>query len=254
MNTDKTKTYQKGQIRTRVKLTFLSLGWIIPIGAGISIGTIASITTTTYLGTFLGCFLGIILIALGARQWAKYQIEHAPGDLTDWQILKLGKEGVITPFNEELIEPNSYDVCIGTKYARILSDGTVQEFEADETELEPGEFLLAHTIENFSFPDNIKGILQGKSSWARVAVFVEAAGLFDAGFQGTAVLELFNCGKHAVKLNKGDKIAQMSFHRSLPAALPYGPERGNHYQGQEGAQASWLGKSGRIIPRNQKLN
>jgi hypothetical protein len=42
----------------------------------------------------------------------------------------------------------------------------------------------------------------------------------------------------------------MSFHRSTPAALPYGhPSRDSHYQKQQGAQSSWLSKLNRIQPR-----
>lgn len=247
MNTP-TQIYKRAKKISTLKLSVEALSWAAPLAAGIIIGTVASTSQTT-AGYLVGTTLGLLIIIYAAIQWARFQNNTAPGDLTDWQIHELGEKGVISPFDPSLIEPNSYDVRLGTKYTRILPDGTSNEFEAEETILEPGGFLLAHTIESFDFPNNIKGILQGKSSWARLAVFVEAAGLFDSGFKGTAVLELFNCGKHGVKLRKGEKIAQMSFHRSLRAALPYGPLRGSHYQEQEGAQSSWLGKEDRIVPR-----
>jgi dCTP deaminase len=174
-------------------------------------------------------------------------VNHAPCDLSDWQIANLPK-GTIEPFNPELIEPDSYDVTLGDEFCQILPDGTTRVVKTDELIIKPGECWLAHTQETFQFPDNIKGILQGKSSWARLSLFVESAGLFDKGFAGTAVLELFNAGSWGIKIKKGDRIAQMSFHRTLPAAAPYGhASRKSHYQKQQGAQGSWLVKNERVV-------
>jgi len=249
--------YEAARKKVHQGLVSFSYDWIGPIATSIYV---AAAATTLLLNLSLPTLFIILLSAIFfhiatviyAWKQADYQIDHAPTDLTDWQIFGLKEKNVIMPFSVEQIEPNSYDVLLGSKYTKILADGTIEEFDAVETILKPGEFLLAHTIETFDFPINLKGILQGKSSWARLSVFVEAAGLFDAGFKGTAVLELFNCGKHSVKLRKGEKIAQMSFHRSLPTALPYGTERGSHYQGQTGAKSSWLGKADRIVPNETK--
>jgi deoxycytidine triphosphate deaminase len=177
----------------------------------------------------------------------------SPGDLTDWQIAKLGSQGVIIPFSSLQVEPDSYDVLLGSACTKLNRDGTETSWVADEVIIKPGECLLAHTIENFKFPKNLKGILQGKSSWARLSLFVECAGLFDKGFQGTAVLELYNASPNSIKLKKGDKIAQMSFHRTHCAAIPYGsPLRESHYQKQQGAQTSWLTKKERIVKINEE--
>jgi len=186
-----------------------------------------------------------LVIAL-ALTYYKYML--SPSDLTDWQIAKLETTGIIRPFEITQVEPDSYDVLLGTSYTRLKKDGTEETWEADEVIIKPGECLLAHTIETFKFPKNIKGILQGKSSWARLSLFVECAGLFDKGFEGTAVLELFNASPNAIKLKKGDKIAQMSFHRTHAAAIPYGSAlRSSHYQLQQGSKTSWLTKKQRIV-------
>jgi dCTP deaminase len=180
--------------------------------------------------------------------YAYHKVHYSLGDLTDWQIALLEGREIITPFNITQVEPDSYDVLLGSKYARIGVGGVEEYIEADEIIIKPGECLLAHTIESFSFPDNLKGTLQGKSSWARLSLFVECAGLFDKGFKGTAVLELYNASPNSILLKRGDKIAQMSFHRTLPASIPYGDKlRGSHYQKQEGAQISWLTKKKRIL-------
>jgi len=189
-----------------------------------------------------------LITIVGTLLLAYYKYRVSPGDLTDWQIAMLERENVITPFSISQIEPDSYDVLLGKSYTRLNKDGSEETWLADEVIIKPGECLLAHTIETFKFPANIKGILQGKSSWARLSLFVECAGLFDKGFEGTAVLELYNASPNPILLKEGDKIAQMSFHRTAPAAIPYGsPLRESHYQKQQGSKTSWLTKKERIV-------
>ena len=108
--------------------------------------------------------------------------------------------------------------------------------------LSPGEFVLATTEEFFYFPNNLHGVLQGKSSWARLGLYVESAGLFDSGFDGEAVVELTNQGKSPLTLQAGKPIAQMIFQKNLPVANPYGKKKHgkSNYQGQRGAQQSAL--------------
>lgn len=209
---------------------------------GLVIGLLSSLLSLSpwTLGPIVGLFLGLA--------YAYYQTHYSLGDLTDWQIALLEEKEVISPFNIAQIEPDSYDVLLGNKYTRLKKGGIEETLEAQEIIIQPNECLLAHTIESFSLPKDVKGTLQGKSSWARLSLFVECAGLFDKGFKGTAVLELFNASPNPILLKYGDRIAQMSFHRTLPASIPYGSKlRTNHYQGQQGAQSSWLTKRNRII-------
>jgi deoxycytidine triphosphate deaminase len=202
-------------------------------------GLIGSFFGAVPTGAFLGLIAGLFV--------ADQRAFRLPCDLTDWQIALL--DGVITPLRKELVEPDSIDVTLADEFHQIQPDGTAKTIKADEIIIAPGECWLAHTQETFAFPANLKGTLQGKSSWARLSLFVECAGLFDKGFVGTAVLELHNAGTWGILLRKGDRIAQMSFHRTLKAAAPYGsPLRQSHYQKQEGARESWLAKNERIKP------
>lgn len=210
-------------------------------------GMVAGSLIAAWLGDTLNIGVptgGAIGILIG--MWvATYKAYFAPCDLTDWQIANL--TGVIKPFRANQIEPDSYDVTLADEFHQIQPDGTAKTIKADEITIGPGECWLAHTQEIFNFPSNLKGTLQGKSSWARLSLFVECAGLFDKGFKGTAVLELHNSGTWGILLKKGDKIAQMSFHRTLKATAPYGAAtRTNHYQNQTGATESWLAKADRI--------
>lgn len=164
----------------------------------------------------------------------------AAGNLVDWQIKLYTKLGLlkIKNYRESAVQPNSLDVHIGRHFAYQKDDGSFNSFEADELILSPGEFVLATTEEFFEFPRNLHGVLQGKSSWARLGLYVESAGLFDSGFHGEAVVELTNQGKAPLRLKAGAPIAQMIFARNLSVASPY--NRKGHYQGQQGATQSWL--------------
>jgi dCTP deaminase len=168
----------------------------------------------------------------------------APGNLVDWQIklFLLTRLMRIDGLRKEAIQPNSVDVHIGKSFARQRADGSFDTFQADYIVLEPGDFVLATTEEFFYFPNNIHGVLQGKSSWARLGLYVESAGLFDSGFEGEGVVELTNQGKCPLTLEAGKAIAQMIFIRNIPVLHPYGKKKygRSNYQGQRGARQSCL--------------
>ena len=194
-------------------------------------------------GAAIGVVFGIAV--------ASYRAFRQPCDLTDWQIALL--DGVITPLRREQVEPDSYDVTLADEFHQIQPDGSTKTIRTEEIVIAPGECWLAHTQETFAFPATLKGTLQGKSSWARLSLFVECAGLFDKGFEGTAVLELHNAGSWGIILRKGDRIAQMSFHRTMKATAPYGsPARQSHYQKQTGARESWLAKNERLTSSSEQ--
>lgn len=183
---------------------------------------------------------GLILFTL----YMMHIVFYAPGNLVDWQIRLYLALGLlkIDDYRPEAIQPNSLDVHLGRNFARQKADGSFESFEADFITLNPGEFVLATTEEYFYFPSYIHGVLQGKSSWARLGLYVESAGLFDSGFQGEAVIELTNQGKTPLVLQSGKAIAQMIFAKNLFVANPYGKKKhgASNYQGQRGARQSVL--------------
>ncbi|MBI1858831.1 MAG: dCTP deaminase [Candidatus Melainabacteria bacterium] len=155
----------------------------------------------------------------------------------------------IDNYRKEAIQPNSLDVHLGRQFAIQLNDGSFEEVIANEFILDPGSFVLAITEEYFYFGPTLHGVLQGKSSWARVGLYVESAGLFDSGFEGVAVVELTNQGKAPLILKAGEPIAQMIFHRNLPVFKPY--KHKGHYQGQKNAAQTRLANV--IAKAKQKL-
>lgn len=186
----------------------------------------------------------MILLFAFALFYSLHLLLIAPGNLVDWQIRFYLWTKLLKIDNVDLkaIQPNSLDLHLGKEFAKQNSDGSFEIIYEDKFILKPGDFVLATTKEFFYFPRNLHGVLQGKSSWARLGLYVESAGLFDSGFQGEAVIELTNQGKSPLVLESGKAIAQMIFAKNLPVLHPYGKKKYgfSNYQNQQGARQSCL--------------
>jgi deoxycytidine triphosphate deaminase len=117
-----------------------------------------------------------------------------------------------------------------------LDDGIVRE---GSVTLKPGIFCLGSTIEKFNMPYDVVGFIVGKSTYAREALQVEAAGLVDPGFRGFITFELKNLHhEDCIVLGIGESIGQVYFMPvDEPVDVPYG--LGNHYQDQVGVTRSY---------------
>lgn len=101
--------------------------------------------------------------------------------------------------------------------------------------LNPGEFVLASTLESITLPDDIVGRLEGKSSLGRIGLLIHStAGYVDPGWHGNLTIELSNIAKLPITLYYKMKIGQISFLRlTSPVDRLYGSaELGSRYQGQ----------------------
>jgi dCTP deaminase len=102
--------------------------------------------------------------------------------------------------------------------------------DASEHWLAPGEFLLAATLERFTMPLDLLGIVHDKSTWARRGLSCFNT-VIEPGWRGHLTLELVNHGQNTIHLQAGQGIAQVVFHLlDEPTELPY-PEDGK-YQDQ----------------------
>ena len=157
---------------------------------------------------------------------------------TDIRNLLERYPNMIFPLGKNAIQPNSVDVRLGTRYRPLGRD----EFQAQFFILQPGEFILAHTLEHVKVPNTHAMKIDGKSSIGRLGLLVHiTAGLIDAGFEGDITLELYNVTNKPMHLEVGMSIAQLEIHRlDSPADPPYGKDTGAHYQGQKGATPSYL--------------
>lgn len=104
----------------------------------------------------------------------------------------------------------------------------------DEFIMQPGDFVLAVTLERVKISDDLMGRLEGRSSLGRLGIVVHStASIFDPGWDGNPVLELGNLGRMAVALRVGMRICAMTFEElSSPAKVPYTAKKQAKYKFQ----------------------
>lgn len=147
--------------------------------------------------------------------------------LPDIEIMTLVRRSLVSPFDVDLLNPASLDVRLGSNLLIELPSTTelvpysIAECSKEKPYmLQPHEFVLAETLEEFKLPDCIAGQLALKSSRAREGIEHLLAGYIDPGYQGRLTLELQNARcLHPVPIWPGMRIAQVVFHKlsMLPA-------------------------------------
>ncbi|MBI3070415.1 MAG: dCTP deaminase [Candidatus Levybacteria bacterium] len=106
--------------------------------------------------------------------------------------------------------------------------------------IQPGDFVLAVTLETVAIADDLMGRLEGRSSLGRLGIVVHStASIFDPGWDGKPVLELGNLGRMAVALTAGMRICAMTFEElSSSAGVPYSKKKHAKYKFQERPEES----------------
>jgi dCTP deaminase len=151
------------------------------------------------------------------------------------------RDGLITPYNRDNVQPHSYDCTLDDVIRVAYYDEKSDERYWDQYNcytneffLKPGQFALASTKEYFRIPQDIVGFVQGKSTVGRNGLQIENAGLIDAGFSGAITLELYNMAPWPIKLKAGMRICQVHF-TSVDAPVYKDYSKIGHYNGQRGA-------------------
>lgn len=138
----------------------------------------------------------------------------------------------------EFKEPPGYIPSIKVDPSVFKSLDLWEHHEQDEYLLKPGNFVLAQTLERVHMPNDLVGLVEGRSSWARLGVTIHlTAPKIDPGFDATITLEMTNLGRVPVLLCGGiDKPAQLMLFRiseALPASELYGAGPEDMFQGQD---------------------
>jgi len=79
--------------------------------------------------------------------------------------------------------------------------------------LRQGHFVLAQTFEDVSLPNDLMGLVEGRSSLARLGIGIHlTAPKIDPGFRGKITLEMSNNGNVDVELVAGEsRVCQLMF-------------------------------------------
>jgi dCTP deaminase len=115
----------------------------------------------------------------------------------------------------------------------VLADGEVFY-------LHPGELAIGVTAERVELAADVCGMINGRSSLARLGLMVHSTAHFvDPGWAGALVLEFFNCGRLPLGLRPNMPVCAISFEQlSSAASRHYGARRDAKYVNQRGATVS----------------
>lgn len=158
--------------------------------------------------------------------------------------VKLGKIHIF-PFDEENINPNSYNFRLGntlkTYKNKILDPAIENDFEEITIPdtgfiLKPQQLYLGHTIEEMG-SDFFAPIMQARSSVGRLGLYIYLnSGLGDIGFKKQWTLELHSI--HPLKVYPGMKVGQMLFWKPKGKIILY---KGK-YKDSKGPETSQIWK------------
>lgn len=135
--------------------------------------------------------------------------------IVDWQIRSLCRnQGLVEPFDPDLINPASIDVTLGPIIKVETDNGGFTDFDISKRTfwMPPGAFVLAATAEWIRIPVTLESVFQLKSSRGREGYEHSLAGYIDPGFHGRVTLELSNVRRFAeLPLAAGMRIGQLRF-------------------------------------------
>ncbi len=170
--------------------------------------------------------------------------------LSDCDIVDAMNHGEldIAPFRSEQLQAASYDITLGPDLLIPTATGVIYgEQLATRSHaidpvcgyvMDPGQFLLAETVERVRLGLGIGAQVMGRSSWGRRGLSIHiTAGWVDPGWNGRLTLELHNCGPAPILLMPGVAIGQLVFMACLNYTTR--PYKGR-YSGAKGVEASKL--------------
>jgi dCTP deaminase len=173
--------------------------------------------------------------------------------LNDREITRLAKEhAMIEPFVEGAKRPGvisygvtsfGYDMRVADEWKGFDSDYEVDPKSTQHETIDyhppenylliaPGDFVLCRSVEYFRIPEDVVGVVVGKSTYARCGLVVNCTPM-EPGWHGHLTIELHNASQHAIKVYANEGIAQVMFHRGERPAVTYA-DKGGKYQGQTG--------------------
>lgn len=157
---------------------------------------------------------------------------------------RLGKDIVIEPYEDRLINPNSYNlrlhnelVCYKNRTLDMKTPNPTEDVVIPEEGIliEPGKLYLGRTLE-YTETHNLVPMLEGRSSIGRLGVFVHiTAGFGDVGFKGYWTLEI--SAIQPVRIYAGIGICQIFYHTIEGEIMEYVSGK---YQANKGIQPSLI--------------
>ncbi len=173
--------------------------------------------------------------------------------LSDSEIIYFASEGklISNGFIESSVTPNGYDLRIETlMLPDVLPDASAG------IDIPPHSWFAASTMEKVTLPGDISAQLWIRSSYARKGI-IGSFGKVDAGFSGTLTLSFYNASSKAIRLARGERVAQIVFERLCANTDRDYESRSGNYQNQSGVtleprSVSGSSSAGNGISRRQE--
>lgn len=169
------------------------------------------------------------------------------------RVLSSGNKPLILPFSNGQIRVNEkgekiisyglssygYDLRLGRKFKiftnvnnsiidpKDFSDKSFVDFEGDVCIIPPNSFVLAVSAERICMPDNVVGVVLGKSTYARCGISCLATPL-EPGWEGYVTLEFANTTPLPAKLYAGEGSCQVLFFEGEPCEVSYSTRNGKY--------------------------
>jgi len=173
--------------------------------------------------------------------------------LTDKKIRELAKENeLITPFEEENLQSESYDVTIGTeltvmkKEIRCLDISKQDDIDSayrhiyisrDGYIISPKEYVWVSLGEMIKLPDNLTAHMRPKTRYTRLGLIVGDQHC-NSTYTGHLRIGIFNATDYPIRIYSGVTIAQLVFEELdgiLSSEKLYKNKQNAHYQNENGA-------------------
>ncbi|ELP86583.1 hypothetical protein EIN_162170 [Entamoeba invadens IP1] len=140
------------------------------------------------------------------------------------------KEITITPFDAKNVGPASIDLSLDNEFRTFINksepldikestnyreETEVHKIADDEFfEVPPQTTCLGITKEVVGLSDGLCALLEGRSRFARLGLFVHiTASFMNPGINNRQVLEIYNSSNRVIRLYPGQKVCQMVFMR-----------------------------------------
>jgi len=164
------------------------------------------------------------------------------GVLTDREIRQAYEDGDlhVDPFDDTMVRPAALSLRLGHEAFSLTSTGPVDIADkASYPELrpkplddqgrlriEPGEVILAPTLERIGLSEQLAGLVDGTSDYARLGISVVLCGQVSPGFgreTGAVItLEIVSHLRHSVLLHPGTRICNLMLFGCNSSEQPYG--------------------------------
>jgi len=173
--------------------------------------------------------------------------------LHDVEIERLAHAGMIENFAPCESRPDvisygltsfGYDMRVADEWMEYANDTVdpknrdafdvmaVRTYKQSEYVIGAGEFVLCRSVEKFAMPEDVIGIVVGKSTYARCGLIINCTPM-EPGWRGELTIEIHNASLNAVKIYANEGIAQVMFFRGDRPRVTYSDKRGK-YQDQSG--------------------